>query len=82
MTSQRLLEANRQRSQAAIRLLIAVRRAERPEKAPEGASSSHDVWRVRIASRASAPVSADTGGEVVAETKFTEDSDLETDQPT
>jgi hypothetical protein len=39
MTSRRALAASRQRSQAATRLLIAVRRAERPESTPEDASA-------------------------------------------
>jgi hypothetical protein len=40
MTSQRALAAGRKRSQAATRLLIAVRRAERPQRTPEDVGAS------------------------------------------
>jgi len=40
MPSQRVLAASRKRSQAALRLLVAVRRAERPRRTPEDVSSS------------------------------------------
>ena len=63
MPSQRVLAASRKRSQTAIRLLIAVRRAERPVRTPPPEPPRLPPDRMREPVRAQA-VTVDLGAQI------------------